>query len=98
MVLLAAKRAGNSEKSQWIGFGGASKFHCNVLFGLDYQREKVDPLTTSSIHDKLNLSLTREYNRTTSLIIDLEGNRSEYADNSASVEDYTAKLRLLKAF
>lgn len=92
------KRAGNNEKSQWFGFGGASKFHNNILFALDYQREKVDPVTISSIHDKLNLTLTREYNRTTNLIIDLEGNRSEYAGNMATVEDYTAKLRLQKAF
>ena len=92
------KHADRNEKSQWFSLGGASRFHYNILFSFDYQREKIDPVTISSIHDRLNLSLTREYNKSTNLIIEFEGNISEYANDIASVEDYTAKLRLQKAF
>jgi hypothetical protein len=95
---LEYKRANLNEKSRWIGFGGASRFDDHVLLTLDYKRENLDPNTVSSIHDTLNLSLTREYSKTTSVVIDLEGNRSEYANDLAAVEDYTAKLRLLRAF
>lgn len=95
---LSYKRAGGLDQTSWIGFGGSSRFHENVLFSLDYQRENVDPLTVSSTHDRLNLSLTREYSRTTRLIIDLEGNRSEFSADNGEFDDYTAKLRYLKAF
>ena len=51
-----------------------------------------------SIHDKLNLSLTREYNPTTRLIIDLSGSRTDFENSENDYDDYTAKLRLLKTF
>jgi len=95
---LTYKRAGGYDKTSWAGIGGSSRFHENVLLRVDYQRENVDPLTVSSKHDRLNLSLTREYSPTARLIIDLEGNRSEFAGNTGEFDDYTAKMRYLKAF
>lgn len=92
------KRANLNEKSRWLGLGGASKFSDAVLIALDYRRENLNPHTVSSVHDWLNLSLTREYSKSTSLVIDLEANKSEFAQEGANYEDYTAKLRLLKAF
>jgi len=95
---LSYKRAGGMDQTTWIGFGGSSRFHDNILISLDYLRENVDPITVSSNHDRLNLSLTREYSATARLILDLEGNRSTYANNNGEVNDYTARLRYLKAF
>ncbi|MDD3145877.1 MAG: hypothetical protein PHD82_01135 [Candidatus Riflebacteria bacterium] len=95
---LSYKRAGGMDQTSWIGFGGSSKFHENVMVSVDYQREKIDPLTVSSKHDRLNLSLTREYSPTARLIIDLEGNRSEFSGDTGEFDDYTAKMRFLKAF
>lgn len=95
---LSYKRAGGIDQTSWIGFGGSSKFHENVMVSVDYQREDVDPLTLSSKHDRLNLSLTREYSPTARLIIDLEGNHSAFAGNAGEFDDYTAKMRFLKAF
>ncbi len=95
---LSYKRAGGMDETTWIGFGGSSRFHDNILISLDYLRENVDPITVSSNHDRLNLSLTREYSATARLILDLEGNRSTYANNNGEVNDYTARLRYLKAF
>lgn len=95
---LSYKRAGGMDQTTWIGFGGSSRFHENVLLSLDYQRENVDPLSISSVHDRLNLSLTREYSPSARLIIDLEGNRSAFSGNTGEFDDYTAKMRYLKAF
>ncbi len=95
---LSYKRAGGMDQTSWAGIGGSSRFHENVLLSVDYQRETIDPLTVSSKHDRLNLSLTREYSPTARLIIDLEGNRSEFAGNTGEFDDYTAKMRYLKAF
>lgn len=95
---LSYKRAGGMDQTSWTGFGGSSRFHENMLFSIDYQRETLDPLTVSSRHDRLNLSLTREYGATARLIIDLEGNRSEFSANAGEFDDYTAKMRYLKAF
>jgi hypothetical protein len=95
---LSYKRAGGKDQTSWAGFGGSSRFHENLLFRIDYQRENIDPLTVSSRHDRLNLSLTREYSPTARLIIDLEGNRSEFSANNGEFDDYTAKMRYLKAF
>ncbi|PKL45093.1 MAG: hypothetical protein CVV41_03105 [Candidatus Riflebacteria bacterium HGW-Riflebacteria-1] len=92
------KRAGGMDETTWIGFGGSSRFHENILVSLDYMRENVDPITTSSNHDRINLSLTREYSATARLIIDLEGNRSSYSNNNGEFDDYTARLRYLKAY
>ncbi|MBU1109156.1 MAG: hypothetical protein KKB51_20935 [Candidatus Riflebacteria bacterium] len=98
MEKLSYKRAGGMDQTSWIGFGGSSRFHENFLLSLDYLHETVDPTTVSSTHDRLNLSLTREYSATARLIIDLEGNRSSYSNNNAECDDYTARLRYLKAF
>lgn len=95
---LSYKTAGGIDQTSWIGFGGSSRFHENMLLGLDYQRENVDPTTVSSTHDRLNLSLTREYSATARLIIDLEGNRSTFQGTAGDFDDYTAKMRYLKAF
>ncbi len=95
---LSYKRAGGIDETAWFGFGGSSRFHENVLLSVDYQREEVDPLTVSSKHDRLNLSLTREYSRTARLVLDLEGNHGEFDNETGSFDDYTAKLRFLKAF
>lgn len=95
---LSYKRAGGMDQTSWYGFGGSSRFHENVMVSVDYQREQLDPLTVSSKHDRLNLSLTREYSPTARLIIDLEGNRSEFAGDTGEFDDYTAKMRFLKAF
>lgn len=95
---LSYKRAGGIDQTTWIGFGGSSRFHENVLLSLDYQRENVDPVSTGSNHDRMNLSLTREYSPSSRLIIDLEGNRSKFSGNTGEFDDYTAKMRYLKAF
>jgi len=94
---LSYKRAGGIDETSWVGFGGSSRFHENVLLSIDYQREELELLTPGSTHDRLNLSLTREYSPTARLVIDLEGNQSDF-DTGARFDDYTAKLRYLKAF
>lgn len=95
---LSYKRAGGIDQTTWFGFGGSSRFHENFLLNIDYQRENLDPVTLSSIHDRLNLSLTREYGPSSRLIIGLEGNRSKFSQNRGDFDDYTAKMRYLKAF
>ena len=92
------KRANNKEKTTWSGFGGSTKLNPNLALGLDYLRENVDMSGIKSIHDKLNLSLTREYNPSTRLILDLSGSRTDFDDDACDYDDYTAKLRLLKTF
>lgn len=92
------KRANNSERSTWSGLGGSTKINENLSLGVDYQRENVNSAGIVSTHDKLNLSLTREYNQNTRLIIDLSGSRTEFDNSDNGYDDYTAKLRLLKTF
>ena len=94
---LSYKRAGGIDETSWVGFGGSSRFHENVLLSIDYQREELELLTPGSTHDRLNLSLTREYSTSSRMVIDLEGNQSDFA-TGAKFDDYTAKLRFLKAF
>ena len=92
------KRANNTERTTWSGLGGKTKINENLSLGLDYQRENVNAAGILSTHDKLNLSLTREYNQNTRLIIDLSGSRTDFENNDNDYDDYTAKLRLLKTF
>lgn len=92
------KRANNTERSTWSGLGGSTKINENLSLGLDYQRENVNASGIVSTHDKLNLSLTREYNQNTRLIIDLSGSRTDFENSDNGYDDYTAKLRLLKTF
>ncbi len=95
---LSYKRAGGMDETSWFGFGGSSRFHENILISLDYLRENVSPIGISSNHDRVNISLTREYSPTSRLILGLEGNRSRFSQNAGEFDDYTAKLRYLKAF
>lgn len=93
------KRANNSEKTTWSGLGGSAKLNENLSLALDYKRENVNNSGVCSVHDKLNLSFTREYSPSTRLILDLSGNRTDFERNETSdYDDYTAKLRLLKTF
>ena len=92
------KRADNTERSTWSGLGGSTKINENLSLGVDYLRENVRSAGVISSHDKLNLSLTRDYNQTTRLIIDLSGSRTDFENSDNDYDDYTAKLRLLKTF
>lgn len=97
---LSYKRAGGMDQTTMFGFGGRSKFHHDIFIGLDYQRESVDPTTIGldSQHDRVNMSITREYSPAARLILDLEGNRSRFGTRAREFDDYTAKLRYLRAF
>ncbi|GAB4279140.1 MAG: hypothetical protein Kow0029_22890 [Candidatus Rifleibacteriota bacterium] len=97
---LSYKRAGGSDQTEMIGFGGSSKFHDDIYIDLDYLRESVDPTAVGldSEHDRINFSITREYSPSSRLILDLEGNRSRFNSVNRNYDDYTAKLRYLKAF
>ena len=92
------KRANNSERSTWTGLGGSTKINQNLSLGVDYLREDVNSAGIVSVHDKVNLSLTREYNPSTRLILDLSGSRTDFDNDASDYDDYTAKLRLLKTF
>ena len=92
------KHTNNSEKTIWKGLGGSAKLNENLSLGLDYIREDVKSSGILSTHDRVNLSLTREYNPTTRLIIDLSGSRTDFENSDNDYDDYTAKLRLLKTF
>ena len=92
------RRANNTERTIWSGLGGSTKINENLSLGVDYQRENINAAGVLSTHDKLNLSLTREYNPTTRLIIDLSGSRTDFDNSENDYDDYTAKLRLLKTF
>ena len=92
------KRADNTERSTWSGLGGSTKINENLSLGIDYLRENVRSAGVISSHDKLNLSLTRDYNQTTRLIIDLSGSRTDFENSDNDYDDNTAKLRLLKTF
>lgn len=92
------KLANNTEKTTMSGLGGNTKITENLSLGVDYQRENVNASGILSTHDRLNLSLTREYNPSTRLIIDLSGSRTEFENSDSNYDDYTAKLRLLKTF
>jgi hypothetical protein len=97
---LSYKRAGGMDQTEIFGFGGKSQFHNDIFIGLDYMHEIVEPdmVRADSKHDRVNLSLTREYSPSTRLILDLEGNRSKYGTINRHYNDYTAKLRFLRAF
>lgn len=97
---LSYKRAGGLDQTEMVGFGGSSKFHDDIYIGIDYFRESIDPTTAGldSKHDRLNLSLTREYSPSARLILDLEGNHSEFESANKEFDDYTARLRYLRAF
>ncbi len=92
------RRANNTERTIWSGLGGSTKINENLSLGIDYLRENINAAGVLSTHDKLNLSLTREYNPTTRLIIDLSGSRTDFDNSDNDYDDYTAKLRLLKTF
>ena len=92
------RRADNTERTIWSGLGGSTKINENLSLGIDYLRENINAAGVLSVHDKLNLSLTREYNPTTRLIIDLSGSRTDFDNSENDYDDYTAKLRLLKTF
>ena len=92
------RRADNTERTIWSGLGGSTKINENLSLGIDYLRENINAAGVLSIHDKLNLSLTREYNPSTRLIIDLSGSRTDFDNSENDYDDYTAKLRLLKTF
>lgn len=92
------KRANNTEKTKWSGLGGSTKLNQHLTLGIDYLREDVNSAGVCSVHDKVNLSLTREYNPSTRLILDLSGSRTDFDNDTSDYDDYTAKLRLLKTF
>ncbi len=92
------RRANNKEKTKWSGLGGSTKLNPHLTLGIDYLREDVNSAGICSIHDKVNLSLTREYNPSTRLILDLSGSRADFDNDASDYDDYTAKLRLLKTF
>ncbi len=92
------RRADNTERTIWSGLGGSTKINEYLSLGVDYLRESINAAGVLSTHDKLNLSLTREYNPSTRLIIDLSGSRTDFENSENDYDDYTAKLRLLKTF
>lgn len=92
------KLANNTERTKWSGLGGSTKLNQHLTLGIDYLREDVNSSGICSIHDKVNLSLTREYNPSTRLILDLSGSRTDFDNDASDYDDYTAKLRLLKTF
>jgi hypothetical protein len=97
---LSYKRAGGIDETEIFGFGGSSKFHNDIFIGLDYLRESVDPTVAGldSQHDRVNFSVTREYSPSARLILNLEGNRSRFGNANRDYDDYTARLRYLRAF
>ncbi|MFZ5953094.1 MAG: hypothetical protein ACOYXC_20495, partial [Candidatus Rifleibacteriota bacterium] len=97
---LSHKRAGGMDQTEMVGFGGKSKFHNDIFIGFDYLRESVDPTNAGldSQHDRVNMSITREYSHSARLILDLEGNRSQFGNKLREYDDYTARLRYLRAF
>jgi hypothetical protein len=51
-----------------------------------------------SKHDLVNMFITREYSPSARLTLDLEGNRSSFGNANLDYDDYTARLRYLRAF
>jgi hypothetical protein len=97
---LSYKRAGGMDQTAIFGFGGRSRFHNDIFVGLDYQREEIDPTMVGldSKHDRVNMFITREYSPSARLTLDLEGNRSSFGNANLDYDDYTARLRYLRAF
>lgn len=97
---LSYKRAGGMDQTSMFGFGGRSKFHNDIFIGVDYLREAVEPTTAGldSNHDRVKMFITREYSPSARLTLDLEGNRSSYGNSARDFDDYTARLRYLRAF
>ncbi|RCK77913.1 MAG: hypothetical protein OZSIB_1951 [Candidatus Ozemobacter sibiricus] len=97
---LSYKVAGGQDVMSLYGFGGHSQFHEDVSLNLDFTHELNDPANASwdSKHDRLNLSLTKEYNNMARLILDLQGSSHRFTLPGRDYSDLTAKLRFLRSF
>ena len=93
--------ANRNERTSICGIGGNATINDKMQLTADLFRENSNIAGIESLHDRLNLSLIREYNPSTSIILDLEGSRNSFetmADYRPEFDDYTAKLRFLKVF
>jgi hypothetical protein len=97
---LSYKRAGGQDQTNFYGFGGKSRFNDDISLALDFVREENNPSAANfdSTHDRLNLSLSKEYDHSTRLIIDLEGSDNQFNNSNLNFQDYSARLKYLKAF
>ncbi len=100
MEQLDYETVGGQDKTTIYGFGGRSDFHEDLTFHLDFTHENSDPTATllDSSHDRVNLSLTKEYNNMSRLILSLEGSNHHFANNGRDYTDYSARVRFLRSF
>jgi hypothetical protein len=92
--------AGGVDRVSLFGFGGQSQFHDDLFLNLDYTREANDlkGITAGSTHDRANMSLMKEYNNQTRVILELEGSNHSFEQTGNPYSDVAAKLRVLKTF
>lgn len=94
------KRAGGIDESKIYGIGGKSLFHDDITLGLDFLREVSDlsGMGPDSVHNRVNVSLTKEYNNSSRLTLEFEGSDNKFEIVERNFKDYMAKLRYLRAF
>ena len=94
------KAVGGKDITKSVGLGGSSLFHEDLSLDLDWLHE-IDDVKTGqfdSMHDRLTLSLTKEYNNFARFIVSVEGTRHQFDWSSQDYSDVAAKIRLLRFF
>lgn len=94
------RRAGGKDYTTFYGFGGSSRFQKSIFIDLNYLREEVRPDNSAldSSHDRVHLTLTREYSHQTSLVLGFEASSNSFKNSDLNFDDYTARLRLIRNF
>jgi len=94
------KTAGGFDRTIIYGLGGKSQFHDDIDLALEYTHEANDVKTAlaDSKHDRVNISLTKEYNNQARVIIELEGSNNLFEASNRNFNDLAAKFRFLKSF
>jgi hypothetical protein len=97
---LGYRVAGGEDRTTIYGLGGRSQFHEDIFLDLAYTHENDDVKTVAagSQHDRLNLSLAKEYNNLSRITFELEGSDNRFEVSDRDFYDVIARVRYLKSF
>ncbi|MBF0407642.1 MAG: hypothetical protein HQM10_09830 [Candidatus Riflebacteria bacterium] len=94
------KTLGGSDKTTIYGLGGKSQFHEDLTLQLDFLHEANYMKETSldSAHDRVTMSLIKEYVGHSRFIIELQGADNRFMLSGNSYVDMSGKIRYQKSF
>lgn len=94
------KISGGKDKIAQFGIGGKSSLKQYLVVAIDYLREinTLKNKNLNSTHNKLILSLVRDYGAYNYFTILLEGNENKFANQNENYNEFSGKISLNKLF